>query len=38
MKKFWRSVWLAAVALGGVALVKVSLEIIGKDKKKYIDV
>ncbi len=38
MKTFWRALWLAAVALGGVSLVRISLEIINLENKKYIDV
>lgn len=37
-KTFWRAVWLAAVALGGVSLVKLSLEVLDLQHKKYIDV
>lgn len=37
-KTFWRAVWLAAVALGGVSLVKISLEVLNLQHKKYIDV
>ncbi len=37
-KTFWRAVWLAAVALGGISLVKVALEILNLNNKKYIDV
>jgi hypothetical protein len=36
-KKFWRAVWLIAVALGGVSLVKIALEILNLNNKKYID-
>ncbi len=36
-KNFWRAVWLVAVALGGVSLVKISLEILNLNSKKYID-
>lgn len=36
-KTFWRGLWLAAVALGGVALVKVAFEILNLTDKKYID-
>lgn len=36
-KTFWRGLWLAAVALGGVALVKVAFEILNLSYKKYID-
>lgn len=38
MKKLWRGLWLAAVALGGVSLVRISLEILNAENKKYIDV
>lgn len=38
MKNFWRALWLAAVSLGGVALVRVALEILNRENKKYIDV
>lgn len=38
MKKFWRAVWIVAVSLGGVAFVRAAVEIINRDKKKYIDV
>ncbi len=38
MKTFWRALWLAAVALGGVSLVRISLEILNAENKKYIDV
>lgn len=38
MKTFWRALWLAAVAFGGVALVRVALEILNRDSKRYIDV
>ena len=37
MKNFWRILWILAVALGGMTLVKVSIEILKKDNKKYID-
>lgn len=37
-KTFWRGLWLAAVALGGVSLVKIALEILKIDSKRYIDV
>lgn len=37
-KTIWRSLWIVAVALGGVSLVKVALEILNLDSKKYIDV
>lgn len=36
-KTFWRGLWLIAVALGGVALVKVAFEILNLGDKKYID-
>lgn len=38
MKNVWRVLWLVAVALGGVTLVKVALEILNLDSKKYIEV
>lgn len=38
MKKIWRGLWIAAVSLGGVALVNIALLAMKKDKKKYIDV
>lgn len=38
MKKVWRGLCIAAVSLGGVALVNVVLLAVKKDKKKYIDV
>lgn len=38
MKKLWRGLWIAAVSLGGVALVNFALITMKKDKKKYIDV
>lgn len=39
MKTFWRALWLAAVACGGVALVRIALEILNRENnKKYIDV
>ena len=39
MKTFWRALWLAAVACGGVALVRVGLEILNRENnKKYINV
>ncbi len=38
LKKFWRAVWIAAVSLGGVALVRVALEVLNRENKKYIDV
>ena len=38
MKKVWRGLWIAAVSLGGVALVNIVLLAMKKDKKKYIDV
>ena len=37
-KAFWRAVWLAAVAMGGVSLVMVALKTLNLDSKKYIDV
>ncbi len=37
MKKFFRILWIAAVSLGGVALVNVALAIVSKEKKNYID-
>ncbi len=37
MKNFWRVLWVAAVALGGMTLVKISMEILKSDNKKYID-
>lgn len=36
-KTFWRGLWLVAVALGGVALVKVAFEILNLNYRKYID-
>ena len=36
-KTFWRGLWLVAVAMGGVALVKVAFEILNLTDKKYID-
>ncbi len=38
MKNFWRILWIAAVALGGVTLVKIAMEILKLDSKKYIEV
>lgn len=39
MKKiFWRGLWIAAVALGGISLVKFSLDVLHLNSKKYIDV
>lgn len=38
MKTLWRTLWLAAVAFGGVALVRIALEILNRDNKKYIEV
>ncbi len=39
MKTFWRALWLAAVACGGVALVRIGLEILNRENnRKYIDV
>lgn len=38
MKKVWRGIWIAAVSLGGVALVNIALLAAKKEKKKYIDV
>jgi len=38
MKNFWRALWLAAVALGGISLVRIALEILNRESKKYIDV
>lgn len=37
-KTFWRAVWLAATAMGGVSLVIVALKILNLDSRKYIDV
>ena len=37
MKNVWRALWLAAVSLGGVALVGIAMEILNKEQKKYID-
>lgn len=37
-KNFWRGLWIAAVALGGISLVKVALDILHLNSKKYIDV
>lgn len=36
-RTFWRGLWLGAVALGGVALVKAAFEILNLNDKKYID-
>ena len=36
-KTFWRAVWIAAVALGGIPLVKVAIEILNRTDKKYIE-
>lgn len=36
-KTFWRTVWIAAVALGGIPLVKVAIEILNRTDKKYIE-
>lgn len=38
MKTLWRALWLTAVTLGGVALVRIALEILNRDSKRYIDV
>ena len=38
MKTLWRALWLAAVAFGGVALVRIALEILNRDNKRYIEV
>lgn len=38
MKVFWRALWLAAVSMGGVALVRIALEILNRENKKYIEV
>ena len=38
MKKLWRCLWIAAVSLGGVALVNIMVMAMKNDKKKYIDV
>ena len=37
MKNIWRALWLAAVSLGGVALVRIAMEILNREQKKYID-
>lgn len=37
MKNIWRVLWLAAVSLGGVALVRIAMEILNREQKKYID-
>lgn len=36
-KKFWRGVCIAAVALGGVPLVKIFFEVLNRKRKKYIE-
>lgn len=36
-KTFWRGLWLAAVAMGGIVLVKTAFEILNLTDKKYID-
>ncbi len=39
MKKlFWRALWLLAIALGGTLLVKISLEILGIEDRKYFEI
>lgn len=39
MKTLWRALWLAAVACGGVALVRIGMEILNRENnRKYIDV
>lgn len=37
VKNIWRALWLAAVSLGGVALVRIAMEILNREQKKYID-
>lgn len=36
-KTFWRAVWIAAVALGGIPLVKIAVEILNRTDNKYIE-
>ena len=38
MKNLWRTLFIAAVSLGGVALVRVMVEILNRENKKYIDI
>ena len=36
-KTFWRALWVAAVALGGIPLVKIAVEILNHKGTKYIE-
>ena len=38
MKNLWRILFIAAVSLGGVTIVRIAVEILNKENKKYIDV
>lgn len=38
MKNLWRIILVAAVSLGGVAFVRVAMEILNKENRKYIDI
>lgn len=38
MKLLWRIIFIAAVSMGGVALVRVAVEVLNKEDNKYIDV
>ena len=38
MKLLWRILFIAAVSMGGVAMVRVAVEILNRENKKYIDV
>ena len=37
MKTLWRMIFLAAVSLGGVSLVKAAVELRSRENKKYIE-
>ncbi len=38
MKTLWRSFFIAAVSLGGVAFARIIAEILKNENKKYIDI
>ena len=38
MKLLWRAIFIAAVSLGGVALVRIAVEFLNRENNKYIDI
>ena len=38
MKLLWRILVMAAVSMGGVAMVRIAVELLNHEDKKYIDV